>query len=1226
VGASGVTPYLPRLLPEIAGRTRGPIHRVIDGTLVFADLSGFTALSERLATLGGKAGAEEMTAVLNEVFAELLDLAAVQGGEMLKYGGDAVLLLFRGDAHAARAVTAARDMQRGLRRVGNIATNLGRVRLKMSVGVHSGAIDFYVVGPHRELVVAGPVSTMTAAMEGAADAGEILMSLDTAALLPQSCVGDAKGEGVLLARAPQRVAAPGIVEREDADLSRFIPRALRTTLAAGPVQPEHKPATIGFAFVGLDDGFALADLDATFERIETVLATYDVTFLATDLAGGGVKIITAAGLPIAQPDAEERMLRAARDVVSAELPLPVRFGIQRGHVFAGTVGPAYRMAYTVIGDTVNTAARLVARAAPGEVLTLAPVLEATGTEFAVDELAPFVAKGKAEPLTPLRVGPAVGRRRRSDEVLPLVGRDAQVKLIDSALDELRHGGGGVLDIVGDAGMGKSRIVDELVAHAEELHVVRAEAHELDAGRAYGVAEVLLRPLLRVDSAGKLRTRVRSNAPELIDWLPLLGIATGFEVKPTKATQRLAPQAVPAKIREVTVALVRACINAPVVVVVEDLHWADAPSARLLQALGAASGGISMLVATTRRPVAGAIVPPGAEVAIGELADDAAAAMLDRLAGRPLLPDQRKTMIARAGGNPMFLRELAVSLAAGHDGELPDRVESLIEARIDRLDAHDREVLRAASVVGDDFDADEIAAALGEPVAAIVFDRLAGFITHDGRMRFRHALMRDSAYAGLPFRTRRAIHHRVGVHLEARPDAEDNVERLAVHFSAAGEDERAWRYGVAAGDRARARFAYLEAARFYGRALDAAARDLRELDERFRVVDSLTYCAQTAGDIDGALAAARRHRSAFRAMPEREARLALQEGTCLLTLGGPDAAGRAYARGVRLCRASAPTSPTHVRLLVQQSRVAFDRGDYVKSHSLAQEAAAIAEPAGDKPGLAHALAAQYDAAANLSLTGRDTLGRRARDIFTSLNQSADAAVVLNIIGNDRWRSGDLVGASKAYDEAEDLQRTAGLQLHSAVTAYNRALVLVTQGRIEDADPIVTQVLSTFAAAGYASGVQTAASLAAEIKSARGDFAAAAAEFRALAAESYATGQAADGLEIELLLAESLVQSGDVTGAKKCIPAVTKFASPQLRVRCLRVHAVIEALGRARQHQARALLTTAIDESAQLMLYFDEAVARLLRAELFADHADELPAAQTTLERMGVVRVPLAEALR
>src|SRR5438309_5840987 len=152
---SDLTPYVPRLVLSWAEDAPDARYRQIAGTMAFCDISGFTAMSERLARQG-KIGAEELTDVLNDVFADLLERAAEYGGSMLKYGGDAVLVFFWGDGHERRAAAAAAAMRAGLRGVGKRQTSAGRVALRMSVGIHSGDFDFFLVGSsHRELIVAG---------------------------------------------------------------------------------------------------------------------------------------------------------------------------------------------------------------------------------------------------------------------------------------------------------------------------------------------------------------------------------------------------------------------------------------------------------------------------------------------------------------------------------------------------------------------------------------------------------------------------------------------------------------------------------------------------------------------------------------------------------------------------------------------------------------------------------------------------------------------------------------------------------------------------------------------------------------------------------------------------------------------------------------------------------------------------------------------------------------
>jgi class 3 adenylate cyclase len=151
-------------------------HRGVEGSLAFVDISGFTTLTERLAAKG-KVGAEEMSDLLNEAFATLLKVAYGYGASLVKWGGDAVLLLYEGSDHAAQASRASLEMQRTMRRIGRLRTSVGVVTLKMSVGISSGTFDFFLVGDgHRELLVAGPAATQTAVMEQIAEAGEVVVS------------------------------------------------------------------------------------------------------------------------------------------------------------------------------------------------------------------------------------------------------------------------------------------------------------------------------------------------------------------------------------------------------------------------------------------------------------------------------------------------------------------------------------------------------------------------------------------------------------------------------------------------------------------------------------------------------------------------------------------------------------------------------------------------------------------------------------------------------------------------------------------------------------------------------------------------------------------------------------------------------------------------------------------------------------------------------------------
>src|SRR5829696_6628824 len=281
--------------------------RVVEGTLCFADVSGFTALSERLESRGRR-GAEELVDTLNRVFGAILDVAAGRGGSLLKFGGDALLFLFDGPHHAPRAAATATAMHRELRRAADETTAFGRLKLSMSIGIASGDINLFLVGStHRELVVTGPVLDATIEAEGVAVGGETLLDPTAAALLPAAATAP-REEGPhrrLRWRRPPGALAPVFrTERPPADL------ALLRTLLPGPlvealgseVEPGHRSATISFIRLSgtdavLDKGVdVLAEaLDVSIGLVEDALAAEGLTLLAVDVDRDGAKCFCAAG-------------------------------------------------------------------------------------------------------------------------------------------------------------------------------------------------------------------------------------------------------------------------------------------------------------------------------------------------------------------------------------------------------------------------------------------------------------------------------------------------------------------------------------------------------------------------------------------------------------------------------------------------------------------------------------------------------------------------------------------------------------------------------------------------------------------------------------------------------------------------------------------------------------------------------------------------------------------
>ena len=380
-----------------------------------------------------------------------------------------------------RACRAAVLMRRVLRTVGRIEVPGAKVTLRMSQGVHSGEFHFFAVGAsHVEFLPVGPAWSRVVMMEHEAGAGEILVSPDTARLLPSRCLDEAKSSGGrLLLREPlgnaEKIPLSPRPSLPKETLARCLSPAISAHVQNGGGTSEHRPVAIAFIhFAGVDALIERRGLQATAEALHDLVSVVqaateeqDVTFLGSDVDVDGGKLILTAGAPKVTGDDEERMLLALRRIVDSKPPIPVRIGVHRGAVFAGDIGPFYRRTYTVMGDAVNLSARLMAKAEPGAIYATADILERSNTLFATTELAPFVVKGKAQPVRAWSVGRAVGSRTRQVSVqqLALIGRDRELETLRTALDDARAGTGRAVEIVGEAGLGKTRLLNALSDHA-----------------------------------------------------------------------------------------------------------------------------------------------------------------------------------------------------------------------------------------------------------------------------------------------------------------------------------------------------------------------------------------------------------------------------------------------------------------------------------------------------------------------------------------------------------------------------------------------------------------------------------------------------------------------------------------------------------------------------------------------------------------------------------------
>jgi class 3 adenylate cyclase/tetratricopeptide (TPR) repeat protein len=1263
--------FVPRLTLEWLRDHPESQWREVEGTLAFVDISGFTAMSERLSSRG-RAGAEEITDVLNATFAALLAVAYAQGGGLLKFGGDALLLLYEGDDHAARAARAAFEMRRTLRAIGRLKTSAGAVQLKMHAGLHSGRFQFFLVGEsHRELLVTGPAASRTVEMEAASEAGEILVSAEAAALLDEETIGEERGDGRLLRAAPEvRGTVEPLPNVEGIPVELALPAPLRAQLLqVGPLEGEHRNAAVAFIrFRGTDEVIATegpdaaaAALDGLVRTVQSVVAAHGVTFLESDIDRDGGKLILVSGAPQTFGDDEERMLRTVRAILDEGLPLPVHVGVSQGRVFAGQVGASFRRTYTVLGDTASLAARLTARAGEDEIWVSSEAFARGGTAFEAIELEPFLVKGKAEPVHAVVLGPLASQPAHVDagphEKLPFVDRERERAVLSASVAPVRMGFGTLVELVGEPGIGKSRLADELRENCADMQQIILRCEQYETSTPYHPFRPFLRSLLDVELNGGgehnravLSERLRAIDDDLVAWAPLLAAPLDVEVGSTPEVDELDQSFRRARLHGVVSSLLGRLLDSPTLLVLEDVHWMDDASSELLRHIGTQLPTRPWLTCTTRRAVAGGFAAaegtpplPALTLRLEPLPADDAKTLVRAAAGdRRLTDEELAALMDRGAGNPLFLQELASPEQAleATAAQMPDSVESLVATRIDGLAPGDRALLRWASVLGVSFSGAVIADVLeGDPTAASdseAWDRLVEFVERDpdvpGAFRFRHALIRDGAYEGLSYRRRRELHGRVAEVLERRtPDA---VELLSLHYHRAGDAAKTWQYSLTAGQRAQVKWANAEAVELYRRAIDVAP-DVPNLQtgEVARVWYEIGNSLHLLGDLDEAAQAfaAARDRTVKDAPQHIE--LMRKQGLLRDDMGRYTDAIRWYNRGLKATDRIADDSErrrlqTQLRLALAQTR--YRQGEFKDSIRRFREVVQEAFETDDNASLAPAYLILHLIYTQLGSAERAAHRGLALALYEELGDLKGQASALNNLGIEAYYDGDWVLAIELYERSRSLHVRIGDDTHVGMTTNNIAEIFSDQGRLEEAEPLFEEVVRTCDAMGYRplaavarANLGRAAARAGRHADAEELLAEAAHSLREIGAGSFV-------LEVEMRLAELDVLRGDradaaLTSIVSVLERSTDAAGiAPLEAAAHRVRAA--ALFQLGEHdQAREALAESIKTARAAEARYELALSLDLLGAVGDSEAER--EATALLESLGVIRVahpPLGSA--
>lgn len=867
-----------------ADATAEPHSERFSAALLLIDITGFTPMTAA-AVRRGPAGVEQLSRSFNAYLGRIIERTVQHGGDIYKIVGDALMPVWPAGEEELATVTR-RAAACGLA----IATELGELevegdrRLALKIGLCAGEVVTSHLGgtDGRWLfLIGGDGVGQLAQLEPHLQTGDVISSPSAWSLVGDRFIGQPLTDGHVRLRPTEQALPLRPLEQvkvgaeHEGALRGYIPDVLLSRVDAGQAEwlAEVRNTTVVFANVlgagerGVGEEQLIQDL---VQRAQRLVRRYDGWLKEITQDEKGTTLIAVFGVPpYTHEDDAARGVQAAFSLQAqiGELGLRAGIGVASGPTFCAPVGNSRRRDFAMLGRHVNLAARLM-RAAGDEhgILCDASTYEQARDRHVFERLAAYVLKGLDRPIDVYlaRPGGAAADRRPA-----MVDRTREVEAAAALLAALREGRGGLLTIEGEPGIGKSRIVAELLERARRLGIraIVGSATDIDLTTPYNAWRQVFEELLGVTALSEPRARqeaalVRVSADdESRPLAPLLGPVLSLDLPDNEATAQLRGQVRADNTRDLLIRLLRVeTASGPLLVVLEDVHWLDSASWLLVHR--ARREIPQLLVVMTSRPVAQPATGP-AEALRSESThlrlarlerDDALALAAQRTGALQLAEPVARIVHARAEGNPLFIEQLTYAMrdaglivvdqgtlraaleAADLEGPIiPDTVQRVITSRLDQLSPTQAMALKVASVIGQRFAvptlADIYPLAIDRATLEADLETLARLdlvapapSAPQPSYQFRHKVTQEVAYNLMPPAQTEQLHARLAEWYEGvyGQDLSPFHPLLAYHWRRAGRADRAMSHLELAGAQALRTFANEEAIGFLREALSLAA--------------------------------------------------------------------------------------------------------------------------------------------------------------------------------------------------------------------------------------------------------------------------------------------------------------------------------------------------------------------------------------------------------------------
>ena len=871
-----------------------PVSGSFEAAVLFVDISGFTALTERLAQKGA-IGVEELTTHLNAYFGQLIELIIAHKGDIFKFAGDAMLAIWPAESMSLDLATycAAQCALAILNDLGKYQAANTELRLHMGIG--AGKLqEFYIGGLNGrwEYLVAGEPIAQVGLAETAAGIGEVCLSLTAWELIKDQFVGTLlasnvvrlEGFNLLNSVADRRLLNIGksppiaIYDEMQELLERYVSVGVLERLKVGQTDWLGDLRRVCVMFLnlpGIDYGAegALDFISTIINSIQNILQVYEGTLNKFLVDDKGSTLVIGFGLPpFSHEDDSVRCAIAGMALLEnlRSLGLQPKIGIATGTCYSGVIGSQQRREYTIIGAVVNLAARLMQAAQDG-ILCDERTFEFAKARIQFESLTPIKLKGIKDavqvfcPLREVRQNLPwwmAGKTEKS-----IVGREKERLLLGHKLEQLKVGVSGVVAICGEAGIGKSCLIENLLLQAQELRVgsLVGAGNAIARSKPYHAWNAVFSHLWDLSFLTDLEAKksqildLLEDEPQWLEKAALLNEVLGLDLPDTEVSAALVGQQRAEATRDLLVQLLQDSVNrSPKLLVLEDAHWLDSSSWALV--LAVAQKVKPLLLAIARRPM-GEQVPEEYDrmlriEGVEQLHLEAMPAtdtldLLCRRLGVKSLPDSMAELIEKkAEGNPFFSEELAYGLreagvieiqngecriAAGvgnlNELNFPATVQAVIASRIDRLSPREQLTLKVASAIGrsfgfrllqDIYPIEEDKPELPNYLMKLERFDLTPMETPEPDLAymFKHIITQEVAYGLMLHSQRRQIHESLALWYErSYEELSGFYVILAHHWTKALVPEKAIFYLEKAGEQAVRSHALREAVQFFSEALE-----------------------------------------------------------------------------------------------------------------------------------------------------------------------------------------------------------------------------------------------------------------------------------------------------------------------------------------------------------------------------------------------------------------------